>query len=434
MVTSSPAAQRRERILSAALRQRLLDPDGPLLAGFVDLDGVADSVAALHNAFPASVPVLHAFAAKANPLVPLLAELRRLGMGCEVASAGELAQALAAGFAPDRIVFDSPAKTQAELRQALALGVAVNADNFQELARIDAILATRSSTSRIGVRINPQVGAGSIAASSTATTTSKFGIALEDDGTMARLLRTYRDHPWLTWVHAHVGSQGCPLDLIAQGIAKTVAFAEKVNAELGRRQIVGIDIGGGLPVDFVSDDTAPGFDTYVARLREHAPALFTGAYRIVTEFGHSLLSKNGFTAAYVEYTKTAGQRPIAITHAGAQVATRTVFQPDSWPLRVSAHHPDGTAKSGQPVAQDIAGPLCFAGDLIARARPLPELAPGDIVTLLDTGAYCFSAPYHFNTLPEPAVHGVRTAPDGGFEFPLLRSAQTMDDLLARSGG
>lgn len=432
MTRSQAAAQRRERILGAAIRQRLIDPDDALLAGFVDLDGVADTVAALRRAFPDPVSVLHAFAAKANPLVPLLAELRGLGMGCEVASAGELAQALAAGFTPDRIVFDSPAKTRAELRQALELGVTVNADNFQELDRIGDILATRASTSQIGVRVNPQVGAGSIAASSTATATSKFGIALEDDGNTEQLLRAYREHPWLTWVHAHVGSQGCPLDLIAQGIARTVAFAEKVNAELGRRQIIGIDIGGGLPVDFDSDDTGPGFDTYVAHLRDQAPALFTGEYQVVTEFGHSLLSKNGFTAAYVEYTKTSGQRPIAITHAGAQVAARTVFQPDSWPLRVSAHHPTGTAKTGPAVVQDIAGPLCFAGDLIARARPLPALAPGDVVAILDTGAYCFSAPYHFNTLPDPAIYGVRGGADGDLRFEPLRAAQTLDDLLRTS--
>ncbi|MFF5982983.1 diaminopimelate decarboxylase [Streptomyces olindensis] len=429
MVTASQAAQRRERIMSAAVRQRLLDPDDALLAGFVDLDGVAASVAALQRAFPDPVSVLHAFAAKANPLAPVLEELRRLGMGCEVATAGELAQALAAGFTPEQIVFDSPAKTRPELARALELGVAVNADNFQELARIDDILATRSSASRIGVRINPQVGAGAIELSSTATATSKFGIALEDDGNEERLLAAYRERPWLTWVHAHVGSQGCPLDLIAQGIAKTVAFAEKVNARLGRRQIVGIDIGGGLPVDFGSDTTDPGFDAYVARLREHAPALFTGEYQIVTEFGHSLLSKNGFTAAYVEYTKTAGQRPIAITHAGAHVATRTVFQPDSWPLRITAHQPTGAPKTGPLVPQDIAGPLCFAGDLLARARPLPLLTPGDIVALLDTGAYCFSAPYHFNSLPDPAVHGVRTGPDGDLRFEPIRPAQTIEDVL-----
>ncbi|WP_328222312.1 MULTISPECIES: diaminopimelate decarboxylase [unclassified Streptomyces] len=433
-MTTSPAAERRERILRAAVRERLLDPDHAVLAAFVDLDGVAASVEALHRAFPSSVQALHTFAAKANCLVPVLEELRTHGMGCEVASTGELAQALAAGFAPERIVFDSPAKTRADLNRALALGVAVNVDNFQELRRVDKILASRSSTSRIGVRINPQVGSGEIAAMSTATATSKFGIPLGDDGNREQLLQAYRDRPWLTWVHAHVGSQGCPLDLIAQGIAKAVAFADQVNADLGRRQVTGIDIGGGLPVNFGSDEPTPGFDEYVAHLRAHAPALFSGDYRVVTEFGRSLLAKNGFTAAYVEYTKTSGGRPIAITHAGAQVATRTVFMPEAWPLRITAHDPAGSLKDGEAVPQDIAGPCCFAGDLVAQARPLPRLAPGDIVALLDTGAYYSSTPFHYNSLPDPAVHGVRIAADGSIQFGLLRRAETIQHVLARTGG
>ncbi|MFF7565719.1 diaminopimelate decarboxylase [Streptomyces pseudovenezuelae] len=436
---NSSADERREHILRAAVRDRLVEPESAVLAAFVDLDGVAASVAALHKAFPDSVDVLHTFAAKANCLVPVLEEVRKLGMGCEVASAGELAQALAAGFAPEQIVYDSPAKTRSDLRQALDLGVAVNADNFQELARIDEILAARASTtgsapaSRIGVRLNPQVGGGGIAEMSTATATSKFGIALEDDGNRQRLLDAYRERPWLTWVHAHVGSQGCPLDLIAQGIAKAVAFADEVNSTCGRRQVTGIDIGGGLPVNFADDETTPGFDDYVAALRAHAPALFTGAYRIVTEFGRSLLAKNGFTAACVEYTKVSGGRPIAITHAGAQVATRTVFMPAAWPLRLTAHSPDGTLKQGEPVPQDIAGPCCFAGDLLAEARPLPRLAPGDIVALLDTGAYYSSTPFHYNSLPDPAVHGVRVDPDGHVRFRPLRQAETIRDVLARTG-
>ncbi|MET9501703.1 diaminopimelate decarboxylase [Streptomyces sp. NPDC006622] len=423
---TTPEAARRERTLRAAVRQGLLDPESALLAAFVDLDGVDSTVASLRSAFPDSLRVLHAFAAKANCLVPVLEALRLNGMGCEVASAGELAQALAAGFDPARIVFDSPAKTRAELVRALSLGVAVNADGFQELARIDDILATRASGSRIGVRINPQVGGGSISAMSTATATSKFGVPLADEGNRRRLLQAYRDRPWLTWVHTHVGSQGCPLDLIAGGVAKAVEFAEEVNAHLGRRQVTGIDIGGGLPVNFDSDETTPGFDAYVDRLREHAPALFSGAYEIVTEFGRSVLAKNGFMAAYVEYTKTVGGRPVAITHAGAQVATRTVFAPGAWPLRIEAHDPDGSAKGGPPVVQDIAGPCCFAGDLLARERALPLLDAGDLVVVPDTGAYYFSTPFHYNSLPEPAVHGVRIDAGGRVTFRPLRPARTVD--------
>ncbi|MGK5545144.1 diaminopimelate decarboxylase [Streptomyces sp. URMC 127] len=431
MTGLTPAAQRRERILREAVRQGLLDRERSLLAAFVDLDGVAATVGSLHRAFPSSPsapPVLHAFAAKANSLVPVLAELRRLGMGCEVASAGELARALAAGFAPDRIVFDSPAKTEAELRYALGLGVTVNADNHQELARIDRALGGRAPLSKIGVRVNSQLGGGAIAAMSTATSTSKFGVPLADPGSRRELLRAYRARPWLTWVHTHAGSQGCPLELMARGVARAVAFAEEVNAAAGRRQVTGIDIGGGLPVDFAGDATEPAFGTYVAELRAHAPALFSGGYGIVTEFGRSVLAKNGFTAAYVEYTKHMGGRPIAVTHAGVQVATRTVFDPGAWPLRIEAYDGGGTAKRGAPVRQDIAGPACFAGDLLARDRALPLLEPGDIVAVPDTGAYYFSTPFHYNSLPEPAVHGVRTHSDGRVAFELLRPAQDPWDV------
>lgn len=90
--------ERRNLAVQAAVKQGLLDPDDTPLAAFVDLDGVAESVSALRSAWPDELQVRHAFAAKANPIVPLLRELRALGMSCEVASAGELAQARAAGF------------------------------------------------------------------------------------------------------------------------------------------------------------------------------------------------------------------------------------------------------------------------------------------------------------------------------------------------
>jgi diaminopimelate decarboxylase len=433
MTGLTDAAERREHILRAAVRQGLLDPERSLLAGFVDLDGVARTVGSLHAAFPDSPSILHAFAAKANSLVPVLAELERHGMGCEVATGGELAGALAAGFPPERIVFDSPVKHRTDLEWALDLGVAINVDNFQELARIDAILAGRDPVSQIGVRVNSQVGGGTIAAMSTATQTSKFGIPLSDPDSRRELQRAFQEHPWLTWVHTHAGSQGCPLYLMARGVAEAVAFADEVNRTLGRRQVTGIDIGGGLPVNFAGDEITPDFGTYVALLRDHAPDLFSGRYAIVTEFGRSVLAKNGFIAAYVEYTKTAGGRSIALTHAGVQVATRTVFAPDSWPLRITAHDPSGRAKLGSPVRQDVAGPACFSGDLLARDRALPRLEPGDIILVPDTGAYYFSTPFHYNSLPEPAVYGVRVGGDGRVAFELLRPAQDPYEVAASGG-
>jgi diaminopimelate decarboxylase len=427
---TGPAA--RDRVIREAVRTGLVGPETPL-AGFLDADGIRRSAADLHAAFADAPGVLHTFAAKAASLVPVLRLLATCGMGCEVASPGELAQALAAGFPPDRIVLDSPAKTHDELQEALALGVAVNADNLQELDRIDALLAGTETASVVGLRVNPQVGSGAIGAMSTATDHSKFGVALRDPGAEERVLRAFAARPWMTRLHAHVGSQGCPLDLIAEGIRATYDLAERINAALGRRQITSLDIGGGLPVNFASDAVRPTHARYSEHLRAAVPGLFDGRYTLVTEFGRSLLAKNGFIASRVEYTKEAGGRRIAVTHAGAQVATRTVLMPDAWPLRVAAFDTTGRPKTGPLLAQDIAGPCCFAGDLVARARELPELAVGDVVALYDTGAYYFSTHWTYNSLPRPAVHGYTVDPLGNVRFTTVRSAQTIAEVVAESG-
>ncbi|MFI8815950.1 MULTISPECIES: diaminopimelate decarboxylase [unclassified Streptomyces] len=432
--TGTRPAARFDDAVRAAVEQGLLGERGAVV-GFIDIDGVRESVAALRDAFAATPDVLHTFAAKAASLIPVLRLLADCGMGCEVAGPGELRLALDAGFAPSAIVLDSPAKTREELRLALALGVAVNADSLQELRRIDE-LRSRDTVSVLGLRVNPQVGGGSIGAMSTATATSKFGVALRDAGAREAVVQAFADRPWLTRLHAHVGSQGCPLELIAAGIAETYRLAEEINERLGTRRITSLDIGGGLPVNFDDETVRPTCADYVAALTEAVPGLFDGRYALVTEFGRSLLAKNGFIGALVEYTKDAGGRRIALTHAGAQTATRTVLMPDAWPLRVGAFGADGRPKEGPALAQDIAGPCCFAGDVVAHGRELPELHEGDFVVLYDTGAYYFSTPWAYNSLPRPAVYGFRAAAAVGSTdvvFAPVRDAQSLDSIAAESG-
>ncbi|MEC4575694.1 diaminopimelate decarboxylase [Streptomyces virginiae] len=434
------ATERRDRVVRAAVEQGLVggtDSAEPLVC-LLDTDGIRASAAALTAAFADALapgtPVLHAFAVKAAPLVPVLRLLTAAGLGCEVASPGELALARAAGVPAARTVLDSPAKTTAELREALALGIAVNADNRQELERLDALVAGAPTASPIGVRINPQTGAGSIDALSTATSTSKFGVALRDPGAREWLVRACLDRPWLTRLHIHSGSQGVPLELIAQGVRELHALAEEINAAAGRRRIDTLDIGGGLPVNFASDEAAPTYAQYVRALRGAVPALFDGSYGLVTEFGRSLLAKHGLVLARVEYTKSSGSRPIALTHAGVQLATRTAYAPAAWPVRILPYDAKGAPKAGAPVAQDVAGPACFAGDLLATARELPLLSPGDLIGVPDTGAYFFTAHYGYNSLPRPAVHGFTVTPRGGVRFSLARPAQTLADIVAEAGG
>lgn len=429
--TATPTAT--ESVLQEAVRQGVITAETTAV-GFIDVDGVRRTVADLHRSFGDAPSVLHAFAAKANPIVPVLRLLRDCGMGCEVASPGELAVALAAGFAPDQVVLDSPAKTQGELRQALGLGVAVNVDNVQELHRVARLVDGRLSTSVCGLRVNPQIGTGSIGAMSTATETSKFGVALRDVQGRQLILDAFTTYPWLTRLHAHVGSQGCPLEMIAEGIAAIFGLAEEINAALGRRQVTSLDIGGGLPVNFSDERITPTFDAYVEQLEARIPSIFDGAYSLVTEFGRSILAKNGFLAATVEYTKTAGGAAIALTHAGGHLATRTVFMPEAWPLRITAYSGHGERKDRGSSPVDIGGPLCFAGDLVAKGRALPELAPGDIIVLHDTGAYYFSSPWSYNSIPSPAVYAYAVDDTGEVTFTLAREPQSIDDVVRASGG
>lgn len=387
----------RKAALARALLTRNLIPDEAPIVGVLDFDALRSAVTSLKEAFPRHFR--HAFAAKANSMPGVLSFIRNSDMACEVASRPEFAAALGANFAPQDIIFDSPAKTVHELRHALEVGATLYVDNFQELDRLANLPRVTTTASTIGIRINPQVGAGSIADTSTASATSKFGIALRDAGNREKLVAAFVRWPWLTALHVHVGSQGCPLELSIEGVRAVVDLALDIDRACGHQRISQLDIGGGLPVNFLDDTTKPTFEDYAVLLHASVPELFSGSYTVVTEFGRSLISKCGFIVARVEYTKVMGGRHIALTHAGAQVAARTVYQPEIWPLRISALDACARPKYENMVEQDIAGPCCFAGDILAHQRPLPLLEPGDHVLIHDTGGYYFSSPYIYNSLP-----------------------------------
>ncbi|MGC2939271.1 diaminopimelate decarboxylase [Brevibacterium sp. FAM 24638] len=416
-----------------------LTEEVPVL-GLMDLDWVDTAFDRLTSAFASDKDVLHAVACKAVPLPSLLRRFAEAGAGCEVASPGELELALSAGFTPDRIVFDSPAKTWAELRRAVDLGVSINVDNFDELARLDTLFDDRNGTAasaRIGIRINPQSGTGAIGALSTATETSKFGVGLADPGAREALIEAHLARPWLGQIHVHSGSQGISLDKAAVGVRAAVDLAEEINARASVRQITRIDIGGGLSVNFDGEDITPTFADYRAVLEAQVPGLFD--FDIVTEFGRALFAKAGTVLTRVEYAKTTGGRRIAMTHAGVQVATRTAYAPNDWPLRILPFTPEGNPKIAEAadteiVPTDVAGPACFSGDLLARDQLLPRLDAGDIVAVPETGAYYFSNPFSYNLLPRVPIFGYRTAADDGdAEFFLIRRGQTIVEVLAEAG-
>ena len=418
---------------------QLLSDETPC-ALFYDLDAFRETLLSIKAAFPDTT--LHAIAMKANPLAACLLMAKDLGFGCEVASPCELEHALRLGFPPERIVMDSPAKTTRALRNALAAGVQLNADNFDELARIDAILASEyggggarglgKCTSRIGVRVNPQYGEGKIAATGTIAKTSKFGVPLME--VRAELLDAYKKYAWLTCVHCHVGSQGCELELLVRGSKSVLALADEINAHCGgeQPQVRSLDIGGGMPVDYGSDapdEAAPERITparYRAALEAEAPELFEsgGKYTLVTEFGRSASAKAGYMVSRVEYVKSAGGRRLASVHCGADLFLRTAYQPQNWPHRVSAW--TGGGEFLPPAAQndvwDVVGPLCFRGDIVAEGVELPDaLQAGCAICVHDAGAYTIAMFSKYNSRQAPPVFGFRSTAGGGFSSPQHRA-------------
>lgn len=391
---------RKQLQVRTAIEGGLLESNGAI--SIVDIGGVEANVAKLISAFPENF--LHCFAVKSNHEAFILRLLNACGMGAEVASPNELRFALAAGFEPDKMVFDAPVKTQREIEDALKRGIAFNIDNFQEFERVREFVASQKTLSTIGFRINPQIGSGSVALSSTATQTSKFGVGLKDEGNRQRLIEAYSTFPWFTGIHVHVGSVGCPLELIAQGIAETVRLVHAINDKAGFQQIKTIDIGGGLPVNFKSDLDDPDFETFAAVLKQYVPELFSGDFKVITEFGRAIVAKHALTIAKVEYTKVTGGRHIALTHAGVHNLMRVVFQPQAWERRVSVVCPNGSPSTAERVKQDVAGPCCFTGDIIAHERNLPLMKPDDYVVVHDTGAYCFSNHFQYNAMGRDPVY------------------------------
>ena len=413
-----------ERVLAKALRAGFLESgakdDGPALAVFYDLDELRTGFREVERVFPPGT--LHTTALKANRLAAILTEALHSGLGAECASQGELVHALRLGFPSSNILFDSPAKTRSEIAFALSRGVILNVDNFQELERVSEaiVLAGGAGGARVGVRINPQVGAGSIAATSTATATSKFGITLDEN--RDALLAAFARYPWLRGLHVHVGSQGCAMDLLVRGARRVVDFASELRAR--GYAVEFLDIGGGLSVDYGETDARPAFAEYGALLREQVPEIFDGSMRIATEFGRALHAKAGWVASRVEYTKSAGGRQIAVTHAGADLFVRTAYQPDKWPHRITVHDAHGALKHGARSAWDVAGPLCFSGDLIAVGRDLPPIEQGDFIAVHDAGAYTLSMWSRYNSRLVPAVYGCEAE-----ELRLLKAAETPEDLI-----
>lgn len=391
-----------ENLLKNALSKKIISEKTTALA-IIDFDGLLNTLKQIKNSFPDNF--CHFYSIKANGLTEILKLICKSNFGAEVSSAGELAMSINAGFKCQNISYNSPVKTKIDISYCLENNISINIDNVQELKLIDALIKNFPNYSgNLGFRINTQIGSGAFSFTSTATTTSKFGYAIADNDNLDILIKIYSQRPWLTTLHTHTGSQGIPLDLMVSGAQTILHLAKKINTEVGFNQIKRLNIGGGLPIAADPEKSSPDILEYAQVLRSSTPELFSGEFIIETEFGRSVIGQHGIIISKVEYTKSSGGRHIALTHIGSQVAVRSVLTRHQWPIFITCFDQFGNPIKREPVITDVAGPCCFAGDILIPNTILPKTEPGDLVVIPNAGAYLFSSHFDFNSFPPIPVY------------------------------
>ena len=346
---------------------------------------------ALLDAF-AGQRCLPCYAVKANHHLAVIRLFAGLGLGADTVSQGEIERALAAGVPPERIVFAGVAKTDDELRFALALGIRqINVESVDELRRIAAIAAELGTRAPIAFRVNPDVAAGGHSKISTGKKGDKFGIPWDD------AVAVYREAAALAAVepvglHLHIGSQITDLAPFELAFTRAVDLLRAIRAS--GVPLARLDLGGGLGVRYRDEPVVAVADyaALVARLTRGLDC------EILLEPGRSLVAEAGVLLARTIYEKVAGGRRFAILDTGMNVLMRPALY-DAWHEILPVRRRGPLA---EVVATDVVGPICESTDMLARGRPLPPLAPGDLVAFATAGAYGAVMASGYNTRPSAA--------------------------------
>ena len=359
--------------------------------------------------------VLTCFAVKANGNPALLRLLGTMGLGADVTSGGELFLAQHAGIPAERIIYSGVGKRKDEIRLALESGIrALHVESEMELEVVAAVAQDLGQKAPIGVRVNPDISAETHPYDSTGRLEHKFGVPRD---TAVALLRRAVEHPWLepTGLAAHIGSQITSVVPYGSLALFLVELADEM-AQLGIN-LAYLDVGGGLGIDY-EDDDIPSIEDWVATVSR--PILEAG-YGLVMEPGRSIVGPAGALVTEVLYTKQQGGNNFAIVDAGMNDLIRPAMYKavhPLWPVR------EPLESGGREFLVDVVGPVCETGDFLARKRPLPELKAGDLLAIMQAGAYGFAMSSNYNGRLRPAEVLVN-----GDQYQIIRRRQSYDHLL-----
>ncbi len=344
----------------------------------------------------ADMPHLVAYAVKANANLGILSRLARAGAGADIVSGGELLRVRKAGFPPERIVFSGVGKTDTELRAALELGVrSIHAESEQELDAIEAQAAVLGTRARVGLRVNPDVDAGTHPYIATGLHSSKFGLDLDSARRLLpRLLSS--PHLKLECLACHIGSMVQSPEPIAEAVQIVARFGrECVTAGAELRLL---DAGGGWPIMYGDED---------AEAASHARfghAIIDAARRggagelglsLLVEPGRALVGDAGVLLTRVLYVKQqAGKRFVIVDAAMTELIRPALY--GAYHAIVPVVEPGAEAPRAPA---DVVGPVCESSDFLARDRMLPPLQRGDLLAVRGAGAYAAVMASNYNARP-----------------------------------
>ena len=341
-----------------------------------------------------------AFAVKSNPNLAVLRLLARAGLGADVVSGGEMERALAAGMAPEGIVFSGVGKTEAELVRGLEAGIGqFNLESEEEGVELAQLAAARGLTARAALRVNPDVDAGTHGKISTGKAENKFGVAYDRAAAIyGRLAAAPGLH--MRGLAVHIGSQLASLAPLEAAFVKMGELMREVRAQ--GDAVTHMDLGGGVGVPYKTGDVFPSPAEYGAMV---ARVTADWGVTLMFEPGRVISGNAGVLVTRVVRVKPGVSAPFVIVDAAMNDLARPALY-DAW------HDFVAVEPSGARMTANIVGPICETSDTFAMGREIDAVGPGDLAVFRTAGAYGATMANTYNSrplVPEVMVDGNRWA-------------------------
>ena len=389
-----------------------------------------------HQAFSAGEIETEVFyAGKAFLATKVLRWIAEEGLSVDVCTGGELAVALLAGIAPERILFHGNNKSVSELTEAVSAGVGrIVVDSFQEIERLAKVASSQGVTVQVLVRLTVGVEAHTHEYIATAHEDQKFGFSIASGAALeAAKLVIESDSLSLLGLHSHIGSQIFDATGFEVAAHRVMQMAAQIRDEFDFT-ISEVNLGGGMGIAYLSEDDPITVEQMALALQQivlsECESVNFPVPKLLVEPGRAIVGRAGITLYEVGTIKD-----VAVTDE----MSRRYISVDggmSDNIRTALYSADYTAmiasrdSSAPAIASRVVGKHCESGDIVVNDANLPsDIAAGDLLAVAATGAYCRAMSSNYNYVVRPAVVGVK---DGKSELILRR--ETLSDLLALDAG